>query len=278
MKRSTAATELTLQVDRQAVNSALETMMARVSGKGPVVDAMRYAVLRGGKRIRPVLSLRIARLLDSYSPAVMRAALSVELYHSASLIIDDLPCMDNDDYRRGQPSVHRKYGEATAILAAFGLVSLGANSLTEEVVPEDDQPLLAAFQRRLLGVLDCSCLIGGQAMDLRLGETDVDPALAAELKTAPLFELAARAGALTARIPDREAANLHRFGRQLGFAFQLVDDVLDGEGQERQVAVDTLNSASAALQTYGEAASPLRQILGFLLQTIEDNALRHDAA
>ena len=247
-------------------------------GSAPLMSAMGYAVLGSGKRIRPVLSLRIARLLGALTPVTMQAAISVELFHAASLIIDDLPCMDDDDFRRGQPSVHRKYGEATAILAAFGLVSLGARSLIDPTAPDRMKPMLADFQRRLLAVLDCSGLLGGQALDLGICGPAGGTALATELKTAPLFELSARAGTLAATISDDDAELLHRFGRRLGIAFQLVDDVLDGQSAEPGAAVEMLQEASGMLRAYGSEAGPLHEIVDLLRNKLEGAVLEHYAA
>jgi farnesyl diphosphate synthase len=253
----------TIEVDRELVNAALHDLFAGVCAFGPVTEAMRYAAV-GGKRIRPVLSLRISRLSGTPSVITMRAALAVELFHSASLVIDDLPCMDNDDQRRGQPSVHRKYGEATAILAAFGLVSLGAKSLADVSVAHPIRQEIADFQRRLLEVLGCSGLVGGQALDLGLGGPTTDLRRTAEFKTAPLFELAARAGTLGANIPAEKAAELHEFGRRLGIVFQIMDDILDGASEEFQTTAEMLSGMIALLKPYGRAADPLHEIIDYL--------------
>ena len=159
-----------LKTDRSFVDEYLHRLVCKeaVRGQGPVQQAMRYAVLDGGQRIRPILSLRIARLLGAPTAITLRAAASVELLHCASLIIDDLPCMDNSPVRRNKPAAHVKFGEATAVLAAFALVSLSARAVVEQECERRERGRLHAFQLELLRSLDCSGLIDGQAMDLQL--------------------------------------------------------------------------------------------------------------
>ncbi len=266
-----------MDTDRAVVNAALERQLPAGSG-GTVCEAMRYAVLGPGQRIRPILSLRIARLLDSWSPSVLRAALAVELLHAASLIVDDLPCMDDAETRRGRATVHRAYGEPIAILAAFGLVSLAARSVMDGPAIRTEQMIV--FQRRLLDALDVSALLGGQAMDLGLSGSAADPSLVTELKTAPLFELAARAGTIGAGLPQEEATALHQFGRDFGTAFQFVDDVIDGDRTHVQPARDRLASLRLALNPYRERAYELLDLVNYLdarLHSSHSDGAGHDA-
>ena len=175
-----------LATDRLRVDRRLEE---HLSGQvGTVGDAMRYAVLGGGQRLRPILALRVADLLATVTEATLRAACAVELLHSASLIVDDLPCMDNSALRRNRPAAHIQFGEATALLAAFALVGLAARTVAD----------LPPFQLHLLRMLDSSSLVGGQALDLALQgpERESQRARVTDLKTVPLFELAVEAGLL----------------------------------------------------------------------------------
>ena len=159
-----------LKSERLAVDDYLNRVLSLEgsAGNGIVHDAMRYAVLGSAQRIRPILALRVARMVQAPCDLSMRLAASVELLHCASLVVDDLPCMDDSPYRRDRASVHVKFGEATAVLAAFGLVALAARSILEPLGCEDYREQLIEFQLALLRSMDCSGLIAGQAMDLQL--------------------------------------------------------------------------------------------------------------
>lgn len=258
--------------DRDRVNEYLCRLLEqqRSSDDGCVHDAMCYAVLGSGQRVRPVLALRVARLLKAERPAVLRAASALELVHCASLIVDDLPCMDDERTRRDKPTVHVQYGEATAVLAAFALVALAARSLVEDVSASsrlDEREPLLAFQIQLLKVLDCSALIAGQALDLRM-RGDRQPAAqrqrVAELKTVPLFRLAVQAGTLFANAGPKAVSALREFGTAFGAAFQTADDYLDGECFDADSLNETLAAARHCLLPFGEAAGELEGLLTYL--------------
>ena len=155
--------------DRSIVNRYLERVFAcdPASSHGVVQEAMRYAVLGSAQRIRPILTMRVARLLGVPCDLTIRAAAAVELLHCASLVVDDLPCMDDSAERRRKPAVHARYGESTALLAAFGLVALSARSVVDCSAGRDDLGRLLKFQIQLLRSLDCSGLLAGQALDLQ---------------------------------------------------------------------------------------------------------------
>ena len=222
-----------IETDRVVIDAYLDRLLHN-QGSGPVVDAMRYAVLSGGQRLRPLLSLRVARMLNSECAGTMRAAAAVELLHCASLIVDDLPCMDNSPVRRGQPAAHVAFGESIAVLAAFAMVALAARSLVDGDLDDAETLRLLRFQKRLLRTLDCSSLIAGQAMDLQLtGEVRLRelPAIS-ELKTVPLFQLAFHAGAIFANVAPETEATLDVLGYEFGMAYQMADDYLDGEDSD----------------------------------------------
>jgi len=225
-----------------------------------VQAAMEHAVLGDAGRIRPLLALRVGRLAGSPSHLVLRGALAVELVHSASLVVDDLPCMDDDLVRRGQPSVHAAFGEATAILAAHSLVGLAAKSCLTGCA-ESDLSDLAHFQCKLLSALDPDSLAGGQEMDLRQNGTHEE---INERKTVPLFRLAVEAGLIRTPIDEASRFALRRFGREFGVAFQLVDDVLDGLPVRLPEALRTLRSAHEAVDGFGKDAEPLRELVEVL--------------
>jgi farnesyl diphosphate synthase len=233
---------------------------------GIVHDAMRYAVLGSAQRIRPILAIRVARMVQAPPDLAMRLAASVELLHCASLVIDDLPCMDDSPYRRDRASVHVKFGEATAVLAAFGLVALAARSILEPTCREDYRPCLIEFQLALLRSLDCSGLIAGQALDLQLPHaTSPIPACEiSELKTVPLFNLAVLAGSSLANLEANERALLNCFGRQFGLAFQMSDDLLDGELVNPAPFAEKLSTLRAAIEPFGTASRSLADLIDYL--------------
>lgn len=248
----------------------VETFLQALVGKGlsttwnPVPQAIEYSVMGRAQRYRPVLALRVARTLDCETEHVLRAGAAVELLHSASLIIDDLPCMDDEAMRRGKPAVHIQFGEPTAILSAFSMVALAARIVTEASATESECIRLRRFQLALLRTLDCSSLVGGQSMDLTLvgAERDQHRSAVNELKTVPLFQLAVEAGCVSH--PGGMPAELESFGRAFGVAFQLTDDLLDGELHDRKILDETYEQCRACLRPYGTDANPLHELVDSL--------------
>jgi farnesyl diphosphate synthase len=190
---------------------------------------MRYGVLDGGKRLRPLLVAAACEAVRGDPKAALRAAVAVELIHAYSLVHDDMPCMDNDVLRRGKPTVHVRYGEASAMLAGDAMQALAFEVLT----PADDE-IAAALQARLCGLLaraaGCAGMAGGQAIDLAsIGK----PLAEAELremhrrKTGALLQASVLMGAATGECPPAAWAALTDYGAALGLAFQVVDDILD---------------------------------------------------
>ena len=257
--------ESALVSDRFEVNRFLETML--VSQGGPVCAAMRYAVLGAAQRLRPILALRIGSMLGADAAITMRAGAAVELLHCASLIVDDLPCMDNEEVRRNRPAVHREFGEATAVLAAFALVGLAARSVAEHT----------CFQIHLLGALDCNSLIGGQALDLALaGEIrEENRARVTNMKTVPLFQLAVEAGFLGAQGSKTHTARLLQFGKEFGAAYQGMDDLLDGEAGDVAAVHEQFARARALLDDFGARADGLLDLLDHLNAKIWEEDRRH---
>ncbi len=260
----------TLLTDKQKVESFLGELLRTDNSRAanPVSLAMEYAAMGKAQRYRPILALRVARMLGTETDAVLRAAIGVELLHSASLIIDDLPCMDNEQIRRGRPTVHRQFGEATAILAAFSMVALAARIVMEVPSSELECLRLRQFQLQLLRTLDVASLVGGQCMDLALAgeEREALRAQVNDLKTVPLFQLAVEAGCVSHRAPM--PLELEKFGRLFGVAFQLTDDFLDGEFCDRKVLDQTYEHCRACLLPFGEHAEPLL----YLVETLEKRA------
>jgi geranylgeranyl pyrophosphate synthase len=264
----TLSSTVDLQTERLAVSFYLSQLLSLESSanNGIVHDAMRYAVLGTAQRIRPILALRVAHMVQAPADLAMRLAAAVELVHCASLVIDDLPCMDNSPYRRDSASVLVVFGEAAAVLAAFGLVALAARSILEADACDVYRPRLIEFQLALLRSLDCSGLIAGQALDLRLPcDSSNPPCDISELKTVPLFNLAVLAGSLLANVDARQRSLLNCFGRQFGLAFQMSDDLLDGELVNPAPFAKKLSTLRAAIEPAfvpaSEASCPLTRTL-----------------
>ncbi len=253
--------------DRKLVENQLCLLLKQTCPEvGAVSEAMQYAVLGAGQRIRPLLSLRTARLLGAPSRVNLCAGASVELLHCASLIIDDLPCMDNALVRRNRPAVHIRFGEATAILAAFGLVALAARSLTEICGSGAERDRIVEFQGHLLKVLDVGGLITGQSLDLALCGTDRERSRArmTDLKTVPLFVLSVRAGLLLSNATAHERESLLQFARCFGAAYQMADDLLDGEQCDQQPVLAQLEEVRYCLRPFGSRSLGLEELVDYL--------------
>ncbi len=202
---------------------------AEIDRPAHLVAAMRHGVLNGGKRLRPFLVLESAALLDGDARAARRVAAALECVHCYSLIHDDLPAMDDDALRRGQPTVHVAFDEATAILAGDTLLTMAFEIVTAPETPLDGERRadLALALSRAAGL---GGMAGGQALDLLAESERPDEAGIIRLqamKTGALLRFACESGAIIAASPDRERDRLIRFGEAIGLAFQLADDLLD---------------------------------------------------
>lgn len=202
-----------------------------------IMDAMRYAALGGGKRLRPFLMVETARMLGHESEGVFIAAAALECLHVYSLVHDDLPCMDDDYLRRGKPTVHKAYNEAMAVLAGDGLLTHSFELLAMKAVHEDANIRLGLISG-LAKAGGTHGMIGGQVIDISVSETDRDEALITqlqELKTGALIEYAVNAGALLAGASKNQHASLQNYAQDMGLAFQIKDDILDVEGDAKLV-------------------------------------------
>ena len=216
-------------------------------------EAMRYAVLDGGKRLRPMLVLAAAEAVQGHADAALRAACAAELIHAYSLVHDDMPCMDNDVLRRGKPTVHVQFGEATALLAGDALQALAFELLT----PEGDA-VPPAIQADLCRLLACAAgahgMAGGQAIDLAsVGKPLAEPELRAmhRLKTGALLQGSVRMGAACASdVPTAARKALDNYGAAIGLAFQVVDDILDVTADSAALGKTAGKDAAADKPTY----------------------------
>jgi geranylgeranyl pyrophosphate synthase len=280
------------------VDGAIASLPNRHATAPPkLVEAIQYSLTAGGKRLRPALVLETARACGATShgvapdPSVLAAAVAVELVHTFSLVHDDLPAMDDDDLRRGRPTSHKVFGEAMAILVGDAMLALAFDVLATDASPAVVPPLVRELARAT-GPLG---MIGGQVLDIE-GETksltfDQLKQVHA-MKTGALLTASCRCGAIAAGASDEAVARVTDFGRHLGLAFQIVDDVLDvtstpeqlgkatnkdtgkgkntyprllGLGASRAAAADELRFALDALSMFDERADGLRAIAQFVV-------------
>lgn len=221
-----------------AVESEIERLLA--SDEAPelrLISAMRHGSLDGGKRLRPFLLTESARLFSVGETCALRAAAAVEMVHCYSLIHDDLPAMDDDDLRRGKPTVHREYDEATAILAGDALLTMAFEVLAHPDT-HDNPRVRCELVHALARASGSHGMVGGQMIDLRAEQqTDVDITAITRLqrlKTGRLIEFSCQAGAIMGNAPEKASEALRGFSQDLGLAFQIADDLLDVEGSEEE--------------------------------------------
>lgn len=255
------------------IERVLETWLPKESDYPQVIhEAMRYSILGGGKRLRPLLVLAVSELLGGRREEAMLPACAVELIHGYSLVHDDLPCLDNDEFRRGKASCHKKFGEAIALLAGDALLTLAFYALSKM---ED-----AAKSRRVLEELAHAAgtfgMIGGQVIDIVSDRREMDLPTLDYLsihKTGQLIRASCVIGAVVAGAGSEEELRISKFGEYLGFAFQVIDDILDGDGyvgfmgvQEVKVkAAELIGKAKQELAGFS-AADRLIQIADFVLE------------
>lgn len=225
--------------------------------------AMRYSVFSGGKRIRPGILIESAKVCGGKETAAIPLACAVEFIHTYSLIHDDLPAMDDDDYRRGKPSCHKAFGEATAILAGDGLLTLAFEIIAKNCVPE----IAAKAVILLAHAAGSSGMVGGQEMDLSAAPKKNTSRINL-FKTAKLFEVSASLGAVAAKAGEKELKALAEYGRNLGLAFQIADDIDDSgrysqkacrEEAVREVA-RLIGKSVKAVKIFGKKADRLKKI------------------
>jgi farnesyl diphosphate synthase len=226
--------ELALEEAAGFVEASLDALLPQPVGpEARLLEAMRYAALGGGKRLRGFLVLQSGRLFGVDSRALGRAAATVECMHAYSLVHDDLPAMDDDDLRRGRPSVHKAFDEATAILAGDALLTL-AFGLISSPETHDDPFVRCELVSGLAQAAGHSGMVGGQMMDIALeGQSPAVHEITRlqRMKTAALITYSCEAGAILGKASQRLRKGLAAYGLDLGLAFQIADDLLDEEGE-----------------------------------------------
>jgi len=238
----------------ETINHELAQMMDRYQRVVPnrLWQAMRYSLLAGGKRVRPALLLACFDLCGGGNwTHAMPAALAIDCLHTYSLIHDDLPCMDDDDLRRGQPTCHRQFDEATAVLAADALQSLSFSLLTEV---EASDATKVALCKNLAIAAGCQGMVGGQALDMEADSQSVHELLQVERihlhKTGALLRFSCDAGALLAGANADQQHHCIRFGESIGLLFQIVDDLLDATASSSALGKSAGKDAKQNKATY----------------------------
>lgn len=262
-----------------------------------LIEAMRYAAIGGGKRVRPLLVCSTAALFGVSRDAALRAGAAIEAIHVYSLIHDDLPCMDNDDLRHGKPTLHKAFDEATAVLAGDALHALAFEILADDATSED--PFTRSELILTLGQASgMHGMAGGQMMDMVADQEGVVYDLQAitklqQLKTGALLAAAVEMGAILGKVPPQARMHLRAYARDIGLAFQIADDLLDVEGdtskagkalrkdneqgkqtfvtlmgvdQARDQARALVDQAVLRLASYGSEADILRALARFIVE------------
>jgi len=280
--------------DHGLVDAELERLLPAENERPSLIhQAMRYSVFAGGKRLRPILCIEAFRIFSDETPAVLPVACAMEFIHTYSLIHDDLPALDNDDLRRGRPTCHKKFGEAMAILAGDGLLTLAFEALAGAPVPQAERVALIREVASAAGTREG--MVGGQVADLEAEGKDVTPELLEYIhrsKTAALIRASILSGAIAGGASQADQDRLRTFGGLIGWAFQVTDDILDveesssalgktaGKDQAQQKATypalfglkkshdfarELAARAMGALETFGARAANLRELGEFLV-------------
>lgn len=228
-------------------------------GSSIIKKAMRYSVLAGGKRIRPLLTIESSALCCGAIKDAIPVACAIEFIHTYSLIHDDLPAMDDDDFRRGKPACHKVFTEAEAILAGDALLTLAFNIIAKYTKPKTGLDII----KEVSAAIGADGMAGGQALDLESQKNGKGKKILKKinlLKTARLFEVSAKAGALLAGAGLKEVNALQKFGLYFGLSFQAVDDHLDGDANAGKDAFSLIEKAKKELNVFGKKADRLKAI------------------
>jgi len=249
MNFETALKRTAAEVDR-----LLDRILSLDNARAPrVIEAMRYAAIGQGKRIRPFFVTESARILDAPAEGALRTGVALECVHCYSLVHDDLPAMDDDDLRRGKPTCHKAFDEATAILAGDGLLTLAFDILSDPLT-HTDADIRVDLVANLARAAGHSGMVGGQMLDLQAEQrSDFDLyhiVLLQGMKTGALFRYSLEAGAILARAAAADRAALLTFADKIGLAFQIADDVLDVESTPDKLGKATQKDHSAGKATF----------------------------
>ena len=277
------------------VEAVLEQLLPQPNGlHRRILEAMRYAIFAGGKRLRPFLVLNCSHLFGVERAHALRVAAAIETVHTYSLVHDDLPCMDDDDLRRGRPTTHIAFDEATAVLTGDGLLTLAFGVLSAPETHHSAE-VRCRLVSRLAQAAGCEGMVGGQMIDMEAEQSRFDfgqIVVLQRMKTGALFEFCCESAAILGRAGPEHEDRLRSYARDIGLLFQITDDLVDAVGSTenagkktgkdaergkatlvsilgvagaKQQARKLADSAAALLEPYGEKANNLRQLAEFLV-------------
>ena len=246
--------EYTLSQYSEIINDALMSQLESLAGdRDAVCEAMKYSASAGGKRIRPVLTLEFCRICGGDVKSALPFACAVEMIHTYSLIHDDMPCMDDDDMRRGRPSCHKKFGEAYALLAGDGLLTAAFECIAKSDIAKNEPMKAVEAISVLASCAGVKGMIGGQTLDLMYEKVPADEGAVKhtdKLKTGKLICAAALMGCIAAGADESTKTAAEIYCENLGLAFQVVDDLLDVEGDEKTLGKPVGSDAQSGKSTY----------------------------
>lgn len=244
-----------LSIKKKEIEEALEKYLSPITTYPPIIHkAMRYSTLAGGKRIRPILAIAACEAVGGDTRNVIPCACALELIHTYSLIHDDLPSLDNDDYRRGKLTCHKKFGEAIAILAGDALLTLAFEIMAKQGINEKtNSSLLSRAIYEVAFAIGTSGMIGGQVVDIMSENKPVDAPTLQYIhthKTGNLICASLRIGAILGGSTPNQLRLLTQYGEYIGLAFQIVDDILDIEGNKELMGKNSQSDPSKNKLTY----------------------------
>lgn len=276
---------------RKLINEALRKYLPESDNYPPrIYEAMNYSVFSGGKRIRPILAMAVYELFDSDYEKILPFASAIEFIHTYSLIHDDLPCMDNDDYRRGKLSCHKKFGEDIAVLAGDALLTLSFEILSNADMNVFSAEKILKVINEISMAIGAKGMIGGQVVDCQTKVDQVDIPVLQYIhihKTGEFFLASIKTGAILGGAKKDEYSCLSRFGEDIGLAFQIADDILDestdnvqqkskitypavfGMSESKKRVHALINNAKNQLEIFGRNGDVLKDIADYILQQIE---------
>lgn len=286
-----------LQQWKDRIDRTLEALLPAEEGRSSKLNqAMRYSVLGGGKRIRPILAIASCEAVGGETEGILPFSCALEMVHAYSLVHDDLPAMDNDDFRRGRPTTHRVYGDAMAILAGDALLAAAFQTIGRGASEKHLDPTLALdIVREVSLAAGFSGMVGGQAADMEFEGREVDLPTVEYIhthKTGALILASVRTGAKFGRASPRQLEAVTKYGERIGLAFQIVDDVLNVTGERaelgknigtdearkkatypalvgviesKRLAEGLVEEAISSIATLGKSADPLREIARYLV-------------
>ena len=269
------------QIQRD-IDSAFDALLpVPADPRGRLYEAMRYATIGGGKRLRPLLLAATAAMYGVDRAAAIRAGAAIEAVHVYSLIHDDLPCMDNDALRHGKPTLHIAYDEAMAVLAGDALLTFSFEVLSDPATTPDPFTRIELVQA-LSGASGAAGMVGGQMMDIAAETASFDlPTVTRlqQLKTGALLGAAVEMGAILGRVAVEGRAHLRGYARDIGLAFQIADDLLDHEGDEEAAGKALRKDAEAGKETFVSLLGPerAREQAHFLVEQAINHLAQHGA-